>query len=233
MKQKVIAVVSGGLDSTTMLYYIINNNYDPIVLTFDYRQKHQLEVNYASMTCKKLGVPQIILDIPKLPGSSLTEEGVEIPKEDYSVETQKSTVVPNRNMVFLSIAASYAIANDCKWIFYAAHHNDEAVYPDCTRDFVEHMNMTLNVATYKMPQIDAPFLDMTKAEIVKLGSELGVPFEETWSCYDPRFVRSVTSNYGTARTFAHCGKCGTCRERKEAFRIAGVEDPTVYMEVND
>jgi len=230
MKQKVIAVVSGGLDSTTMLYYIINNNYDPIVLTFDYRQKHQLEVNYASMTCKKLGVPQIILDIPRLPGSSLTEEGVEIPKEDYSVETQKSTVVPNRNMVFLSIAASYAIAYGAEKVFYAAHWNDRAVYPDCTQSFVSAMNVALATGNSSRIRVEAPFIKTTKAEIVSLGQKLGVPFEDTWSCYDPRFARSVTSNYGTARTFVHCGKCGTCRERKEAFRIAGVEDPTVYAE---
>jgi len=226
--EKVIAVVSGGLDSTTMLYHIIEQGYHPIVLTFHYGQKHKLEIEYAQATCDKLGLEHHVISIPALPGSSLTDKDVEVPKEDYSVETQKLTVVPNRNMVFLSVAASYAIAYGCKWIFYAAHHNDEAVYPDCTRAFVDNMNMTLNVATYKMPQIDAPFIDKTKAEIVKIGHELGVPFEDTWSCYDPVEVTVSKDAVAFSKEMAHCGVCGTCRERKNAFEESNVEDPTIY-----
>jgi len=232
MKEKVVAVVSGGLDSTTLLYYIINKGYDPTVVTFDYGQKHKIEIRHAITTCIKLDVPQHVLKIPILPGSSLTEEDLEVPKEDYSVESQKSTVVPNRNMVFLSIAASYAIAHGASEVYYAAHWNDKAVYPDCTVPFIRALTLALNRGNYEKLQIVAPFVNMTKAEIVSMGWRLKVPFEDTWSCYDPVTLWKAEGleyphNLETP-TVVHCGKCGTCRERIEAFKTAGVEDPTVY-----
>jgi len=248
LSEKAIVVVSGGLDSTTLLYYVCNKKiteaakssvplkYEPIVLTFDYGQKHGIEINHAKTTCQRLGLKWIRLGIPKLPGSALTENNMEVPKEDYSVETQKLTVVPNRNMVFLSIAASYAIAEGARKVFYAAHYNDQAVYPDCRPEFVDGMNVALKVANYEPVEIEAPFIKMTKADIVTLGWGLGVPFQNTWSCYDPVLdVGALGEEYpmnmwSSNLSYIHCGICGTCRERKIAFQTAGVKDPTRYAQ---
>jgi len=229
-QEKVIAVVSGGLDSTTMLYDMFEQGYDPIVLTFHYGQKHKLEIEYAQRTCDRLGLEHQVISIPALPGSALTDKDVDIPKEDYSVDTQKATVVPNRNAVFLNIAASYAIAHKCKKVFYAAHYNDQAVYPDCTDAFVTKLNWAFQEGNYEEVQVVAPFIDKTKAEIVKLGHRLEVPFEDTWSCYDPVSQErgDIHKGYPSDILHTHCGVCGTCRERKNAFEMANVEDPTTY-----
>jgi len=224
-----------------MLYKVLNEGYKPIVLTFLYGQKHSLEVTYAQRTCDKLGLEHQLLPIPKLLGNALTDNDVEVPKEDYSVETQKITVVPNRNMIFLSIAASYAIAHKSEKVFYAAHKSD-AMYPDCTKEFVWAMNTALVCGNYGKVRVEAPFIDMTKAEIVALGEELRVPFEDTWSCYDPVEITEpyppkpelpipyTSPDMGLRRIvgYTHCGVCGTCRERKRAFVEAGVDDPTRY-----
>ena len=236
MKPKAVCVVSGGLDSTTMLYYVIDKGYEPIVLTFNYGQKHLKEIAYARRTCLKLGVKQYVLTLPPLIGSALTDDDTEIPKDDYSVETQKLTVVPNRNMVFLSIAATYAIAEGAQYIYYAAHKNDDAVYPDCTQKFVTKLNHALHEANYEYVTVIAPFISQYKYDIINIGEKLGVPFEETWSCYDPQLVftaledskiGTVPANLKNAR-HVHCGVCGTCRERKQAFITAEVKDPTIY-----
>lgn len=228
-KPKAICVVSGGLDSTTMLYYVIDKGYEPVVITFKYGQKHDIEIYYAKRTCKKLGLKHYVLHLPVLPGSALTESEIDIPKEDYSVKTQKSTVIPNRNMVFLSIAAAYAIAEGARVIFYAAHMSDEAVYPDCTKAFVEKLNTVLHEANYERVTVYAPFIPEMKYDIVTIGEELGVPFEDTWSCYDPVVIRE--DDWGnTLLTAIHCGVCGTCRERKMAFEVAEVTDPTRYAQ---
>lgn len=220
-----ICVVSGGLDSTTMLYHVMDIGFEPIVITFKYGQKHDIEIYYAKRTCKELGLKHYVLNIPVLPGSALTESEMEVPKEDYSVETQKSTVVPNRNMVFLSIAAAYAIAEDTKDIFYAAHKSD-AVYPDCTKKFVDKLNAALREANYEYLTVHAPFISKMKYDIVVIGDELGVPFVETWSCYDPVNVKKEDNTLEAI----HCGVCGTCRERKVAFEVAEVTDPTRYAQ---
>lgn len=228
MKEKAVVVCSGGLDSTVLLYYMIDGGYEPIVVTFLYGQKHSIENEYIRRTCAKLDVELHSLNIPTLPGSSLTDIDKEIPKDDYSVETQKSTVVPNRNMVFLSIAASYAIAYGAETIWYAAHHNDQAVYPDCRQDFVSMLNVALAYGNYKKIRVEAPFIMLDKSKIVCLGKQLGMPFEDTWSCYDPVSEIVTTDIPLNQLRFLHCGVCGTCRERKLAFIEAGVEDPTRY-----
>lgn len=225
-----IAIVSGGLDSTTMLYYMLTH-YDPdkvLALSFNYGQKHLIELQYARYTCEKLGVRQIELMIPVLPGSALTDADKPIPKLDYSVETQKQTVVPNRNMVFLSIAASYAIAHGAKQVCYAAHRNDKAVYHDCTFEFIGKLNAALLEGNYEPVEVCAPFIHDSKADIVEWGKQLRVPFEDTWSCYDPIMVDRP---HFRSDSYIHCGVCGTCRERRLAFEKAGVADPTVYAKV--
>ena len=127
----------------------------------------------------------------------------------------KSTVVPNRNMIMLSLAAARAIAVGADGVAYAAHSGDHAIYPDCRPEFADAVAAALRICHYTPIELERPFVDMTKADIVRLGAELGVDFSKTWSCYK-----------GGEK---HCGKCGTCVERREAFRLAGVPDPTEYM----
>ena len=217
---KAVVIMSGGIDSSTLLYKV-KRDYDTIFgITFDYGQSHRIELDAAKNIAKTAGIHEhLIYRLPTLLGSALTDGHMIIPKEDYSIETQKITVVPNRNMVFLSFAANLAIAKRADAIFYGAHASDYAVYPDCRREFVDAAEVAINTGNYDSVCIHAPFLDMKKWEIVKLGQELGVPFQLTWSCYDPQWV------YGEA---VHCGISGTCRERKLAFEEAEIYDPTAY-----
>ena len=225
-KDKAVVIFSGGIDSTTLLYNTINLGYDVIAVTFNYGQKHHIELEYARRIAKILDIPHEILVVPHLLGSSLTDKDGKIPKDDYSVETQKSTVVPNRNMVFISIAANYAIALGASMVFYGAHANDRAVYPDCTKPFVDAVNLAVKAGNYEQIRVIAPFLNWTKAQIVERGKKLGVPFHLTWSCYDPFHE---FKNIHEGGSYVHCGTCGTCRERKNAFVDADVMDPTVYL----
>ena len=126
----------------------------------------------------------------------------------------KSTVVPNRNMILLSLATAWAVSKKADSVSYAAHSGDHAIYPDCRNEFAEALDKAIRLADWQEVYLNRPFVDLTKADIVKLGSELNVPFEQTWSCYEGQEV--------------HCGRCGTCIERREAFYLAGVEDPTEY-----
>jgi 7-cyano-7-deazaguanine synthase len=215
---KGVVIMSGGLDSTTLLYWVINEGYEPYVLGFDYGQRHRKELRFAEKTCRKLKVSHKIVDLRSvgelLQGSALTSEAVEVPEEHYTHESQKATVVPNRNAIMLNIAVGYAISIGAEKVFYAAHYNDRAIYPDCRWEFVESQNITAKLANDAPIEIVAPFVHKTKAEIVRLGAELGVPFRETWSCYK-----------GGERP---CGVCGTCRERIEAFQLNRLKDPLKY-----
>jgi len=216
---KCIIIMSGGLDSTTLLYWVLKQGYEPNVLSFDYGQRHKKELDFATRTCEKLGVNHKIVDIRSfqelLKGSALTSESVEVPEEHYSHESQKMTIVPNRNAIMLNIAVGYAVSIGAEEVFYAAHYNDRTIYPDCRWEFVESINITSKLANDNPRlKIVAPFVHKTKAEIVKIGSKLGVPFEDTWSCYN-----------GNEKA---CGVCGTCRERIEAFQLNNLHDPVEY-----
>ncbi len=216
---KSVVIMSGGLDSTTLLYWVIKQGYEPQVLSFNYGQRHRKELEFAKKTCEKLKVAHRIVDLSSmhelLQGSALTSEGIKIPEEHYSHESQKATIVPNRNAIMLNIAVGYAISIGAARVFYAAHYNDRAIYPDCRWEFVQSQNVTAKLANNN-PELEiiAPFVHKTKAEIVKIGSELGVPFEDTWSCYK-----------GEEKA---CGVCGTCRERIEAFQLNKLRDPVEY-----
>ena len=215
---KGIVVMSGGLDSTTLLYWVIKEGYEPYVLSFDYGQRHRKELEFAEKTCRKLKVNHRIIDLTNvqelLKGSALTSEGVAVPEEHYSHESQKATVVPNRNAIMLNIAIGYAISIDAKKVFYAAHYNDRAIYPDCRWEYVQSQNITAKLANDAQIKIFAPFVRKTKAEIVRLGKKLGVPFGDTWSCYK-----------GGEKP---CGVCGSCRERIDAFQLSTLRDPLEY-----
>ncbi|MBF8302234.1 MAG: 7-cyano-7-deazaguanine synthase [Candidatus Dadabacteria bacterium] len=219
---KAVVIASGGADSSTLLYKTVNDNYETYALTFIYGQKHKREIESAKKICEGIKVHHKIIDLSVLKdvlsGSALTDSGVEIPEVPETAEhyeTLKTTIVPNRNSIFLSIAIGYAVSIKANYIFFGAHHSDRGVYPDCRQEFVEafeYAERLANDSTHLV--ISAPFVSMNKSEIVKLGAELGVPYKETWSCYKGGKI--------------HCGVCSSCRERKRAFQEAGVFDPTEY-----
>jgi 7-cyano-7-deazaguanine synthase len=212
---KAIVIFSGGIDSTTILHILKNAGYEIIALTFNYGQKHQKEIEYAKKISNNLGLEHLILELPVLYGSALTEKTRNIPEVEYSIDSQHATVVPNRNMVFIAHAVSVAIANNASEVYYGAHMNDKIAYPDCTIQFVKAVQSAIYTGNYEQVTIKAPFIEMTKDKIIETGTILGVPYAETWSCYTGHEL--------------HCGVCGTCRERKNAFKRAGIPDPTNYL----
>jgi 7-cyano-7-deazaguanine synthase len=220
-KKKVVCVLSGGMDSTTLLYDLVSKHFDVYPLTFDYGQKHNKEIEFARKSSEKLGLEHMVVDISSiqklLQGSSLMVGGEDIPEGHYEQENMKSTVVPNRNMIMLSLSIGYAISIGANEVYYAAHGGDHAIYPDCRPIFVERMQDAAEVCDYEKIKIKAPYLKKSKGEIAKRGKKLKVPYEDTWTCYK-----------GLDKA---CGKCGSCVERLEAFEFAGIEDPLEY-EVN-
>jgi 7-cyano-7-deazaguanine synthase len=218
----VVALASGGLDSTTLAYHLKDMGVKVRLLSFDYGQRHARELECARLMADELRVPHDVADLRSvggmLRGSALTDSGVPVPDGHYAAQSMRATVVPNRNAVMLDIAVAVAIANGCAAVAFGAHGGDHAIYPDCRPAFVAAFTASAALANEGfLPdgfQVAAPFLGCDKAEVVRLGSQLGVPFALTWSCYKGGAV--------------HCGTCGTCTERREAFQLAGVADPTSY-----
>jgi 7-cyano-7-deazaguanine synthase len=221
-ERRVVAVASGGLDSTTMAYSLRAQGYAVIAISFDYGQRHRKELAFAEQMAADLGASWTLIDLHAagltsvLRGSALTDEAVTVPDGHYADDSMKITVVPNRNAIMLSIACALAVTREAGAVAFGAHTGDHFIYPDCRPEFVRAFERMVNVAVEGLASIEilAPFLAMTKADIVKLGDELHVPFERTWSCYKGGAL--------------HCGTCGTCFERREAFALAHVIDPTPY-----
>jgi len=215
---KTVIVYSGGLDSTVLLYHLRASGHELHALSIDYGQRHRCELDRAADLCEELGIPHPTADLsaiqPLLAGSSLTSPEIEVAEGHYTEESMKSTVVPNRNMIFLALATGHALSIKAGQVAYAGHSGDHAIYPDCRNEFAEAMAAAIRIADWNPVELMRPFVDWTKADIVHRGAELGVPFARTWSCYK-----------GGAQ---HCGRCGTCIERREAFDLAKVEDPTPY-----
>lgn len=219
-----VIICSGGMDSVTLAYMQHSVNDKIMLVSFDYGQRHSKELNFAHYTADNLGVPWEYVNLSHLGrllgGSALTDRRIDVPEGHYAADSMKQTVVPNRNMIMLSIAVGIAVAAGASYVATAIHAGDHAIYPDCRPDFLASINRTVMYATDGFAvqgfQVCAPFVDMTKAQICELGSTLEVPFDHTWSCYK-----------GLQK---HCGKCGTCVERKEAFELAGVTDPTEYAD---
>lgn len=215
MKDSVI-IVSGGMDSITMLYEFK----DQIALgvSFNYGSNHNnREIPFAEMHCKRLGIPHITIDLGFMPQyfkSSLLEGADAIPEGNYDEENMKSTVVPFRNGIMLSIAIGIAESNHLKHVLMANHGGDHTIYPDCRPAFVDAMSAAAQAGTFEDVTIEAPYTNITKADIARHGKQLGIDYSETWSCYKGGEV--------------HCGQCGTCRERQEALREAGISDTTEY-----
>lgn len=216
---KTIIVFSGGLDSTVLLCHAITQGHQVSAISINYGQRHAKELEAAKAICEKLGVEHRIADLTALRGflggSSQTSSDIAVPHGHYAEESMKLTVVPNRNMILLAVAGAWAISKRFDAVSYAAHAGDHAIYPDCREEFVRPLAEALWNADWHQVSLERPFLHMTKADICKLGAALDAPLGMTWSCYE-----------GGEN---HCGKCGTCVERIEAFATAGVNDPTKYQ----
>lgn len=216
---KTIVVCSGGLDSVTLAHKVAGDHALARLLSFDYGQRHKKELDYARRCATRLGAAHDVVDIDAvgrlLTGSALTSGGA-VPEGHYAEETMRATVVPNRNTIMLAIAFGVATAQGADAVAAAVHGGDHFIYPDCRPAFVDAFAAMQRHALEDMARIalETPFLHMSKAGIVSIGAQFGVPFAETWSCY-------VGGDH-------HCGRCGTCVERREAFYLAGVDDPTVY-----
>lgn len=215
-----LVIYSGGLDSTVLLYDLHAAGHDLHALTVNYGQRHICELDRAAASCARLGIAHKVADLsaiqPLLAGSSLTSSEIAIAEGHYTEENMKSTVVPNRNMILLALATGHALSIGAQQVAYAAHSGDHAIYPDCRNEFADAMAQAMALCDWKQIELYRPFVDWTKADIVSRGTELGVPFEQTWSCYK-----------GGNQ---HCGRCGTCIERREAFDLAQIDDPTKYAD---
>lgn len=215
---KTILIFSGGMDSTVLLYHLLDQGHTVKALCIDYGQRHRKEIAHAQTLADNLTIPFQIADLrsltPLLQGSSLTTESISVPEGHYEEATMKATVVPNRNMLMLSIATAWAISEKFDTVSYAAHGGDHAIYPDCREAFTQAMDTAMGLADWHHVTLNRPFVNRTKSDLVTLGTQLQVPFAKTWSCYQGGAL--------------HCGRCGTCVERREAFHLAGITDPTAY-----
>lgn len=211
-----VLILSGGMDSVTLLY-----DYQEriaMAVSFDYGSKHNArEIPFARLHCERLGIKHIVIPLDFMPSylkSSLLTGGEEIPEGHYADDNMKSTVVPFRNGIMLSIAVGIAESNELKYVMMANHGGDHTIYPDCRPEFVEAFGHAAQAGTYVGVGLLSPYTNITKGDIARRGKELGIDYSETWSCYK-----------GGEK---HCGKCGTCVERKEAMAMAGIADTTEY-----
>ncbi len=220
---KTIVVCSGGLDSVTLAYKVAQERTLSGLISFDYGQRHKKELDYARLCADQLKVPHHIIDISSvgaaLTGSALTDD-VAVPDGHYAEDTMKATIVPNRNAIMMTIAYGIAAAKGASAVAAAVHAGDHFIYPDCRPEFTESFEAMQKCALEGVAEIEfyTPFVKSSKADITAEGARLGVPFIDTWSCYKGGDV--------------HCGRCGTCVERREAFDIANVEDPTIYKDAD-
>jgi len=205
MKKNGIIILSGGMDSTTLLYDFKKDI--ALALSFDYQSKHnKKELAFAKYHCQKLGIKHFVINldfIDKFFASSLLKSGTNIPDGHYEDENMKSTVVPFRNGIMLSIAAGIAESNGLSNIYIGNHAGDHAIYPDCRPNFINYMSDAITAGTYVKVEIKAQYTNINKRQIALIGKELGVDYSKTWTCYKGRDK--------------HCGKCGSCVERQEAL----------------
>lgn len=217
MSEKVIVIYSGGMDSFTVLNKALEDGKTPLALSFNYGQRHKKELDYAARVCAELNIPHKIVDISAINsligGSALTDD-IEVPEGHYEEPSMKTTVVPNRNMILLSMAVGYAVSEGANKVYYGAHSGDHAIYPDCRPEFVERMNDVCAIANYEAVEIVTPYLRVSKTAILTDGLRMGLDYGKTWTCYNGREKA--------------CGQCGACQERLEAFRDNGQTDPLAY-----
>ena len=219
-KKHLVVSLSGGMDSTTLLYDLVSQQFELYLLSFNYGQRHKIELESAKRTAEKFVLPHKIIDLTSvnqvMEGSSLTRSHIDVPYGHYAEESMKVTIVPNRNMIMLSIATAYAVSLEAEAVYFAAHAGDHAIYPDCRQEFVDKLSEVTKIANYHPVEIRAPYLQMDKGDIAKRGVELGVDYSMTYTCYEGKELA--------------CGKCGACQERKEAFLKAEALDPIKYQD---
>lgn len=216
-----VAIVSGGMDSVTLLHYLVKQEKcQPAVITFLYGQKHDKEVSFARENAKQLGCDQhLILDLstlqPLFANSALVNEGTAVPDVvEVMGDPQPATYVPNRNMIFLALAAAYAETNNVSEIYYGAQRHDIYGYWDTTPQFLESLNGVYQLNRKTPIEIKAPFVNFSKTDLLRIGLELDVDYGQTWSCYEGQDLA--------------CGRCPTCAERLQAFAELGLQDPLPY-----
>ena len=218
MKTKTLVLLSGGMDSVTAFHWARQQHEVVGAVSFDYGAKHNhKELPFAAWHAAQCGVRHDIIDLGfmnQLFASNLLKSGGEVPEGHYTGENMKQTVVPFRNGIMLAIACGIAESREAQSLVIAAHAGDHAIYPDCRESFMQGMSAAMREGTYAQVELLRPFIDLDKGGIAKLGSSLGVDYRQTWSCYKGGDV--------------HCGRCGTCVERIEAFQLAGLKDPTIY-----
>ena len=214
---KIIVVYSGGLDSFTLLNEAIRSGVDVSALSFDYGQKHNKELQFVEKFCAQESIDSKIVDVSSIKelfqGSSLTDE-IDIPKGHYEDDSMKSTVVPNRNMILISLALGYAVTKEAEEVWFGAHAGDHAIYPDCRPEFVEKMDAVARIANYSPIAVKAPYIAMSKTEILAIGLNMQLDYGLTWTCYEGKELA--------------CGSCGACHERLESFAANNVIDPIKY-----
>ncbi|WP_038171936.1 7-cyano-7-deazaguanine synthase QueC [Verrucomicrobium sp. BvORR106] len=217
---KTLVLLSGGMDSVTALYWAARETEVAGCVSFDYGSKHNAkEIPMAAWHAQQLGVRHDVIRLDfmdQLFASDLLKSGGDIPDGHYEEQSMKRTVVPFRNGIMLSIACGLAESQDAGGVVIAAHSGDHAIYPDCREPFMQSMASAMTFGTYAQVELLRPFIAQDKAGIAKLGAAYGVDFAHTWSCYKGGDI--------------HCGTCGTCVERREAFQDAGVPDPTEYLD---
>ena len=215
---KVVVLLSGGMDSVCALYHARAEHEVALALSFDYGSKHNArEIPFARWHAGEIGVEHQVIDLGFINehfSSDLLQSGGDIPEGHYEESSMKSTVVPFRNGIMLAVAAGVAESRGVKGLVIAAHSGDHAIYPDCREDFMSPMAQAIDAGTYANVRLLRPFIDMRKEDIVARGNALGVDLSQTWSCYKGGEI--------------HCGVCGTCVERREAFHLADFKDPTEY-----
>ena len=210
MNKDSVLILSGGMDSVTLLYD--EQERIALAVTFDYGSKHNArEIPFARLHCERLGIPHLVIPLHFMADcfkSSLLQGGEDIPEGHYADENMRSTVVPFRNGIMLSIAVGIAESNGLQYVMMANHGGDHTIYPDCTPQFVDAFDRAADAGTYVKVHLRSPYTHLTKADIARRGKALGINYDETWSCYK-----------GEEQP---CGKCGTCVERNEALAAAGI-----------
>lgn len=218
MKKKVVVIYSGGMDSYTVLHKAIEEGLIPFALTFNYGQRHIKEIDVARDVCLHLNINHKIIDISSINeligGSSLTDTEIEVSTGEYENDNMINTIVPNRNMILLSMAIGYAVSIGAEKVYYGAHSGDHEIYPDCRPIFVEKMNAVAAVANYEEVSIYSPYLNSDKIGILKDGLRMGLDYSKTWTCYNGREKS--------------CGICASCIERLDAFAKNALSDPLAY-----
>lgn len=216
-ERKTVAVVSGGMDSVTMLHDLHNQGHELEVISFNYGQRHVKELEVAKENASALKLGHTVIDMDFMAGllsnSALTSD-IEVPEGHYEDENMKLTVVPNRNMIMASIAIGYAVNLGFDTVALGVHSGDHAIYPDCRPEFIKELNDVAGIANYEPIEVIAPYIDMDKTSIIARGLEVGVDYSKTWTCYK-----------GLEKA---CGQCGSCQERLEAFENNNLTDPLEY-----